>query len=158
MSKVNLAAVWRTLFEVVALVKSRSVEQTALFDSPDTAYTTGFIHGLNRSLARTGIGVYEVGPGNSVPAVSPVLPLPQHPDQCVLTIIPQYGAADSMFATDTYVGYGGNGKNVFLVSGLRFQSVPVRNGFQKQSRTRQRQRWRFFVMRLKSPCKFNLIR
>src|SRR6185437_7781193 len=38
----------------------RSVEQTGLFDGPDTAYTTGFVHGLNRSLAPPGIGVYEV--------------------------------------------------------------------------------------------------
>jgi len=38
----------------------RSVEQTALFESPEVAYSYGFIHGLNRTLARTGIGIYEV--------------------------------------------------------------------------------------------------
>src|SRR5690349_8779197 len=38
----------------------RTMEQTALFDSPDTAYSTGFIRGLNRTLARTGVGVIEV--------------------------------------------------------------------------------------------------
>src|SRR5207244_6673209 len=38
----------------------RTMEQTALFDSPDTAYSTGFFRGLNRSFARTGIGIYEV--------------------------------------------------------------------------------------------------
>ena len=33
---------------------SRSIEQTAIFSpSPEVAYTTGFIHGFNRSLCRT---------------------------------------------------------------------------------------------------------
>src|SRR5687767_10858903 len=38
----------------------RSMEQTALWEDTDSAYTTGFIRGLNRSLARTGIGVFEI--------------------------------------------------------------------------------------------------
>src|SRR5213078_2357390 len=38
----------------------RTMEQTALVDGPDTAYGTGFIRGVNRTLARTGIGIYEV--------------------------------------------------------------------------------------------------
>ena len=38
----------------------RSMEQTGLFQSPDTAYGGGFISGLNRTLARTGVGVYEM--------------------------------------------------------------------------------------------------
>src|SRR5436190_622854 len=38
----------------------RTTEQTALFDSPDSAYGVGFIRGLNRSLARTGVGIYEM--------------------------------------------------------------------------------------------------
>ena len=38
----------------------RSMEQTAFFRSPDEAYTTGFIHGFNRSLARTFVGAYEI--------------------------------------------------------------------------------------------------
>src|SRR4051812_40571002 len=38
----------------------RSMEQTALWEDTDSAYTTGFIRGLNRSLARTAIGVYEI--------------------------------------------------------------------------------------------------
>ena len=35
----------------------RTMEQTALFDSPDTAYGAGFFTGLNRTLARTGVGI-----------------------------------------------------------------------------------------------------
>src|SRR5438552_3887511 len=38
----------------------RTMEQTALVDGPDTAYGTGFIRGVNRTLARTGIGIYEI--------------------------------------------------------------------------------------------------
>src|SRR5690242_5389655 len=38
----------------------RTMEQTALFQGPDTAYTTGFVHGINRTFERTGIGIYEM--------------------------------------------------------------------------------------------------
>src|ERR1051325_10281943 len=38
----------------------RSMEQTALWENKDGAYTTGFMHGFNRSLARTAVGAYEV--------------------------------------------------------------------------------------------------
>ena len=38
----------------------RTMEQTAMFDSPDAAYSTGFIRGMNRTFARTGIGLYEM--------------------------------------------------------------------------------------------------
>lgn len=97
----------------------RSVEQTALFDSPDTAYSTGFIHGLNRSLARTGIGIYEVVTA-PFPPYHPVFtdhfsPGPVYPDNYTPGLV-----ADSMFATDTYVGYGGGDVAPFI-PGSRFQ-------------------------------------
>ncbi|MCX8092388.1 MAG: exosortase system-associated protein, TIGR04073 family [Verrucomicrobiae bacterium] len=38
----------------------RSIEQTALFESPHAAYTTGLVRGFNRSMARMGIGLYEI--------------------------------------------------------------------------------------------------
>src|SRR5262245_7143062 len=38
----------------------RSVEQTGIWEGPEAAYTTGFIRGLNRSLVRTGVGIYEI--------------------------------------------------------------------------------------------------
>src|SRR5437773_10725978 len=38
----------------------RSMEQTALFDGPDVAYTAGFFRGFNKSVVRTGVGIYEV--------------------------------------------------------------------------------------------------
>src|SRR5437763_757266 len=38
----------------------RSMEQTALWDGTDAAYTTGFLRGFNRSMARTFLGAVEV--------------------------------------------------------------------------------------------------
>src|ERR1700734_3033511 len=38
----------------------RTIEQTAVFDSPDEAYTTGAIRGFDRSVERTGVGLWEV--------------------------------------------------------------------------------------------------
>src|SRR5690242_18900813 len=38
----------------------RTMEQTALFKGSDMAYSTGFVRGVNRTLCRTGIGVYEM--------------------------------------------------------------------------------------------------
>src|SRR5712671_3970754 len=38
----------------------RTMEQTATFDGPDAAYGTGFFRGINRTLARTGLGIIEV--------------------------------------------------------------------------------------------------
>ena len=97
----------------------RGVEQTGLFDGPDTAYTTGFVHGLNRSLARTGIGVYEVVTA-PFPPYHPVFtdhfaPGPVYPDNYTPGLI-----ADSMFATDTELGYSGGDVFPFL-PGCRFR-------------------------------------
>ena len=38
----------------------RSIEQTALWDGPEQAYTTGAVRGFNRSLARTAYGVWDI--------------------------------------------------------------------------------------------------
>src|SRR5512136_1617512 len=38
----------------------RTVEQSALSDGPNFAYTTGVVRGFNRCMARTGIGIYEI--------------------------------------------------------------------------------------------------
>jgi putative exosortase-associated protein (TIGR04073 family) len=37
-----------------------SMEQTAVWDSPTEACTTGVVAGIDRSVARTGIGLYEI--------------------------------------------------------------------------------------------------
>jgi hypothetical protein len=87
----------------------RSLEQTALFDGPDTAYTTGFFRG---------IGVYEVVTA-PIPPFHPVFthqfaPGPVYPDNYTPGVM-----ADSMFATDTILGFGG-GPVLPFVPGERF--------------------------------------
>lgn len=97
----------------------RTMEQTALFQGPDMAYSTGFVRGLNRTLARSGIGVYEVVTA-PFPPYHPVFtdhfaPGPVYPDNYAPSII-----ADSMFATDTSLGFSG-GNELPFVPGNRFE-------------------------------------
>lgn len=81
----------------------RSMEQTALFHSADEAYTTGFIHGVNRSLARTFVGVYEVVTAPLPPYDPVVFPVnPVYPDNYKPGIL-----SDSIFSTDTHLGFSG---------------------------------------------------
>lgn len=107
-------------FEVVRMGEMRrTMEQTALFDGPDYAYTTGFVHGLDRSIERTGIGVYEVVTA-PFPPYHPVCtdqfaPGPVYPDNYTPGLVD-----DSMFATDTELGYSGGDVMPFL-PGSRFR-------------------------------------
>jgi putative exosortase-associated protein (TIGR04073 family) len=64
----------------------RSVEQTGLWDGPTASHTTGVARGITRTLARTGIGIYEVVTF-PLPPYEPVL-LPKgrlYPDPSVKT-------------------------------------------------------------------------
>ncbi|MGN6552672.1 MAG: exosortase system-associated protein, TIGR04073 family [Verrucomicrobiota bacterium] len=97
----------------------RTMEQTALFDSPDTAYSLGVVRGINRTLARTGLGIYEVVTA-PFPPYDPqftnyLAPGPVYPDSYTPGLI-----ADSMFATDTYIGYSG-GDVAPMIPGSRFR-------------------------------------
>ena len=97
----------------------RSMEQTALFDSPDAAYATGFIRGLNRTIARTGIGVYEIVTA-PIPPYDPVCtdylsPGPVYPDSYAPTLV-----EDSTFSTDTNLGFAGGDVHP-LIPGSRFR-------------------------------------
>lgn len=97
----------------------RSLEQSALTSGGDFAYTTGFIHGVNRTLGRTGIGVYEMISA-PFPPYGPVCtdtfaPGPVYPDNYTPGVI-----ADSAFATDTYLGYSG-GDVLPFIPGVRFK-------------------------------------
>jgi len=97
----------------------RSLEQSAVFNSPDYTYTTAAIHGFNRSLARTGIGIYEIVTA-PFPPYGPVCPRrfspePVYPDNYRPDIM-----ADSMFETDTHIGFSG-GPIAPIVPGNRFQ-------------------------------------
>ena len=97
----------------------RSMEQSALFDSPDTAYTTGFIRGFNRTLARTGIGIYEIITAPFPPydpvATDYLAPGPVYPDNYMPNLM-----EDSMFATDSNLGYSG-GDVAPMIPGSRFR-------------------------------------
>ena len=108
------------MVEIVRLGEMRrTMEQTALFDGPDAAYATGFIKGLNRTLARTGIGVYEVVTAPFPPyhpvATDYLSPGPVYPDSYQPNVV-----EDSMFATDTNLGYSG-GDIAPIVPGSRFR-------------------------------------
>ena len=97
----------------------RSVEQAALFDSPESGYSYGFIRGLNKTLARTGVGVYEVVTAPFPPYDQPfpnyLTPKPVFPDSYTPTLI-----EDSTFATDTNLGFSGGDVHP-LVPGSRFR-------------------------------------
>jgi putative exosortase-associated protein (TIGR04073 family) len=97
----------------------RTVEQTAVFDGPPAAYGVGTVRGINRTLARTGIGLYEVITC-PFPPYGPVFtdhfaPGPVYPDNYRPGIM-----ADSVFATDATLGFGG-GDVAPLVPGSRFE-------------------------------------
>ena len=48
-------------FEIVRMGEMRrTIEQTSIFESPGIGMTAGVIHGFNRSLGRTGLGLFEM--------------------------------------------------------------------------------------------------
>ncbi len=110
----------RNMTEVVRWGEmQRSIEQTALFDSPDMAYTTGVVRGFNKTMARTGIGIYEVVTA-PFPPYDPVFTnyLPEHPQSPDSSRSQML--ADPMVGPDTNLGFSG-GAIAPLVPGSRFQ-------------------------------------
>lgn len=96
----------------------RSIEQTAVFYSPEQGYTLGFVSGLNKSLARTGLGVYEIVTF-PIPSYDPIwtdylTPNPAHPANN-----PPQLLAGPEFDTDTSMGFSGGAIAPF-VPGSRF--------------------------------------
>lgn len=110
----------RNTFEIVRMGElRRTAEQTAISYGPETAYTTGFIRGLNRTLARTGVGLYEIVTC-PIPPYDPVCtdylsPEPVYPDNYKPTLV-----EDSTFANDTNLGFSG-GDVIPFVPGSRFR-------------------------------------
>jgi len=99
----------------------REMEQTALFDTPGQGhdYTLGFIRGFTKSVARTGVGVYEVVTA-PLPPYGPVLtdylsPYPVYPDSYRPGLI-----EDSSFSTDVNLGFSGGDVAPYL-PGSRFR-------------------------------------
>lgn len=117
----------------------RSMEQTALWENTDSAFTTGFIRGFNRSVARTAIGIYEIVTF-PFPSYDPLLTSTNRifPDPnvrnktfpfggMVLTEFPTYPDSyrpglmdDSIFNTDTSLGFSG-GDIAPMIQGSRFR-------------------------------------
>ena len=96
----------------------RSMEQSALWDCPDAAYTTGVVKGMSRSFARTFVGVYEVVTF-PVPSYDPMFtyymsPNPAYPDSYKPNPV-----ADPIFGNDTNLGFAGGDVAPF-VPGSRF--------------------------------------
>jgi len=107
-------------YEIVRMGEMRrSIEQSAVLDSPGTGYTAGAVRGLDRSLARTGVGVYEV---LTFP-LPPYQPLFTHylkPDPAFPESYRPGLVSDSLFDTDTYTGFGGGDVAPFI-PGSRFR-------------------------------------
>lgn len=102
----------------------RSIEQTAVLGSPDEGYTYGVIHGFNRSVARTGLGLYEMVTF-PFPPYHPVATKhfsvhPAYPESYKPGLI-----SDPLFDTDTYTGFSG-GDTLPFVPGSRFQIFETR--------------------------------
>ena len=101
----------------------RSIEQTAVFDSPSAGYTAGAVRGLGRTIARTGLGLFEIatfpfpmpGKGYRPICTSVVPPGPVYPDSYKPGLI-----SGSTFNTDTYIGMGG-GDIAPFIPGSRFK-------------------------------------
>jgi putative exosortase-associated protein (TIGR04073 family) len=107
-------------YEVVRMGEMRrSVEQMSVLDSPGAGYTAGAVRGLDRSLARTGVGVLEVItfplPPYGPMFTSYLKPEPVFPESYKPGLI-----SDALFDTDTYTGFTGGDVAPFI-PGSRFK-------------------------------------
>jgi putative exosortase-associated protein (TIGR04073 family) len=96
----------------------RSREQAGVWQGPHAGIGGGMMTGLNRSLARIGVGVYEIVTF-PIPSYEPVFtdylsPTPAHPANGKPGL-----AADPIFNTDQNMGFSG-GEVAPLVPGSRF--------------------------------------
>jgi putative exosortase-associated protein (TIGR04073 family) len=101
----------------------RAIEQTAVFESPSAGYTGGAIRGLDRTLARTGLGFFEIvtfwlpmpGAGYRPICTRYLPPGPAYPDSCRPGLI-----SGSTFDTDRDLGFSG-GEVAPFIPGSRFK-------------------------------------
>jgi putative exosortase-associated protein (TIGR04073 family) len=103
----------------------RTVEQSALWGGPEAAYSTGFIHGMNRSILRTLVGAYEVATF-PIPSYEPWLK-PGNRFMPDATVGPTYPdsyrpglVSDGVFETDINLGFSG-GDTAPFIPGSRFR-------------------------------------
>jgi putative exosortase-associated protein (TIGR04073 family) len=96
----------------------RSIEQNSVLE-PELGPSYGIVHGFDRSMARTGIGVYEAltfpFPPYHPVATKYFSPAPVLPDSYRPGLI-----SDSLFDTDAYTGFGG-GEVAPGIPGSRFR-------------------------------------
>jgi putative exosortase-associated protein (TIGR04073 family) len=107
------------LYEVVRLGEMRrSIEQQTVFDPQGDGYAAGVIHGFDRSLERTGLGVFEIVTA-PLPPYHPILTKYFTPQPAFPASYEPKHLSDSTFDTDTYVGFSGGDVMPFL-PGSRF--------------------------------------
>ena len=96
----------------------RSIEQSYVFDADRAGFFTGVIHGFDQTVARTGLGLWEVA----------TFPLPPYDirgtkDLPAYPVYPECNKpgrlSDSMFDTVTYAGFG-DGDVAPFIPGSRF--------------------------------------
>jgi len=97
----------------------RSVEQTVIFDSRSSGYTVGLVRGIDHTVARTAMGVYEVVtfplPPYQPLFTSYIKPGPVFPESYKPGRI-----SEGLFDTDTYMGFSGGDVAPFI-PGSRFR-------------------------------------
>lgn len=98
----------------------RSIEQTTVLGNRDIGYTTGLFHGIDRTMARTAAGFYEVAtfpfPNHSPKNYGPVF-MPENPVNPD-SYKPNW-LSDQMTSPDTALGFGG-GDVMPFIPGSRF--------------------------------------
>ena len=109
------------IFEPIRLAEmSRSIEETAMANPEDGInYHTGVVRGFNKTVARAGVGIYEIITF-PFPPYGPVFtdylsPNPKYKDSYKPGLF-----EDSIFATDTSIGFSGGDVAPFM-PGSRFR-------------------------------------
>ena len=107
-------------FEIVRMGElRRSIEQNAVLPTPGYGYY-GFIHGVDRSLQRTGIGLLEVVTFPvPMPTYKPMFSKSFAPDPAFPESYSPGLLSDALFDTDTYTGFSG-GDVAPMFPGSRF--------------------------------------
>ena len=95
-----------------------SIEQESVLGRPGNG-CYGFIHGFDRSVARAGLGIYEVATF-PLPSYKPVASKSFSPDPVYPESYKPDRVSDPLFDTDTYTGFSG-GDIAPFVPGSRFQ-------------------------------------
>jgi putative exosortase-associated protein (TIGR04073 family) len=97
----------------------RSVEQTAIFESPSAGYTAGMVNGFDHTVARTAMGVYEVVTF-PLPPYKPLFPRYIKPTPVYPESYKPGRISEGVFDTDTYMGFSGGDVAPFI-PGSRFR-------------------------------------